>query len=694
MKKRIQIINNILFGVITIFTIYMFLPHQNQTIKLEVGDIAPRDIIAPYRFSVLKPEAEFQKEQKEVVLETPPILKKLDVKEPIIEFLDSLRAGKDLSASFHIPGDILEKFPVGIVRSKRRKIKNIISEIINNGIIDDKSVLQTTRSKWVKITNRHKYANVRIESIFTKSTALEYLKEQLIKIIKKEKAVLSIIQVADLLLVPNLTLDTYHTGIAQENAKKNVKRKKGTILRGEIITRAHDLITPEIENKLYSLEVYKSQHFKNEGGKKALFNILFIIFVVSFYCFAINVWGRNKWRQGSALAISFFSILLITGLYRLITLHSFGMLYLLPVSAGVILLTLSIDLQYGFVFALFISIVLSFYTGLRLFLPLPLLLGSVVGAVNAKQIRDRAHFWMIALYVGGLTAVSIFFVEILKSTSISLIGKYIIYGVVNGIISAVLVFFLLPLFERFFNFSSNLTYLEFGDLNKPLLRKLAVEASGTYHHSIIVGTLAEAGAEAIGANSLLARVGSYYHDIGKMERPEYFAENQTGKRNPHDSVPPKLSALILISHVKEGEKLAKGYKLPQKIVDIILQHHGTTLIAPFYEKAKAENADVDEQSFRYPGPKPDSKEAVIVMLADSIEAKARSLEESTPQRLKEVISSVIKGKVEDGQLDNAPISLKDLKLLEDAFYRILLGIFHTRPTYPEEGKKKARVEIE
>ena len=690
MKKRIQIINNILFGVITIFTIYIFLPHQNQGIKLKIGDIAPRDIIAPYTFPVLKPEVEFQKEQGNAVFETPPILKRINIREPIIEFLDSLGISKNLNTSFHIPGDILEKFPARIVRSKRRKIKNIISKIVNNGIIDDKSVLQTTRSKWVKIMDKNKYKNVRIEGIFTKSTALEYLKEQLIKVIKREEDVLSIIRVMDALLVPNLTLDTYHTNIAKENAKKNIKREKGMILKGEIITRAHDLITPEIVNKLYSLEVYKFQHFKNKGGRKALFNILFIIFIVSFYCLGINIWGRNKWNQGSALAISFFSILLITGLYRLITLHSFGMLYLLPVSAGVILLTLSIDLQYGFVFALFISIILSFYTGLRMFLPLPLLLGSVVGAANARQIRDRAHFWMVALDIGALTAISIFFVEILKSTSISLIGKYIIYGVINGIISAVLVFFLLPLFERFFNFSSNLTYLEFGDLNKPLLRKLAVEASGTYHHSIIVGTLAEAGAEAIGANSLLTRVGSCYHDIGKMERPEYFAENQTGKRNPHNSVPPKLSALILISHVKEGERLAREYKLPQKIVDIILQHHGTTLITPFYEKAKVEKEGVDEQSFRYPGPKPDSKEAVIVMLADSIEAKARSLEESTPQRLKEVVSSVIKGKVEDGQLDNAPISLKDLKLLEDAFYRVLLGIFHTRPTYPEEEKKNER----
>ena len=690
MKKKIQIINNILFGVITIFTIYIFLPHQQQGIKLGKGDIAPRDIIAPYTFPILKSDEEFQKEQEKAATETPLILKRLDINEPIIEFLDSLGKGKNISTSFYIPQDILMKFPRKKVLYQKRKIENIILKIINNGIIDDNSVLQTTRSKWVKIMEGNKYRNVRIENIFTKSSAIEYIKEKLIRTLKDESAVLSIVQVADLLLVPNLTLDAYHTNIAKENARKSVKREEGTVLKGEIIVRAHDLITPDIENKLHSLDVYKSKYFKDKGSKKLFFNILFIIFIVSFYWGGVIIWGRDRWKQGSAIAIAFFSILLTTGLYRLISLHSFGMLYLLPVSAGVILLTMSVDLQYAFIFAIFISIILSFYTGLRLFLPLPLLLGSILGAVDAREVRDRAHFWGIAFYVGGLTAAGIFFIEVLKSTSISLIGKYVIYGVVNGIISAVLVFFLLPLFERFFNFSSNLTYLEFGDLNKPLLRKLAIVASGTYHHSIIVGTLAEAGAEAIGANSLLARVGAYYHDIGKMERPEYFAENQTGKRNPHDNIPPKLSALILISHVKAGEKLAKEYKLPQKIVDIILQHHGTTLIAPFYEKAKAENADIDEQSFRYPGPKPDSKEAVIVMLADSIEAKARSLEESTPQRLKEVVSSVIKGKVEDGQLDNAPISLRELTLLEDAFYRILLGIFHTRPTYPEKNENMVK----
>jgi hypothetical protein len=259
-----------------------------------------------------------------------------------------------------------------------------------------------------------------------------------------------------------------------------------------------------------------------------------------------------------------------------------------------------------------------------------------------------------------------------------------LYLVANPFIAAGFALFAVPISEQVFGRCTNLTLLELLDLNRPLLRRLMLEAPGTYHHCLMVGTLAEAGASAIGCDPLMVRVQGYYHDIGKITKPEYFIENQmAGRRNPHDKLAPTMSRLILEAHVRDGLTLARENKLPRVVRDAIAQHHGTSLMTFFYHRAHQKDPQVQETEYRYPGPRPRSRELGIVLLADQTDAAARSLDEPTPSRLRGVIKQLIERRVLDGELDDSSLTLKDLAAVREAFTPILMGLFHGRVRYPK-----------
>jgi len=263
------------------------------------------------------------------------------------------------------------------------------------------------------------------------------------------------------------------------------------------------------------------------------------------------------------------------------------------------------------------------------------------------------------------------------------------YGIVGGIFTSVLTIGLLPFFESAFDIITPTKLLELTNPNQPLLRRLMIETPGTYYHSILVGNLSEAAAEEVGANALLCRAGSYYHDIGKLKRPYFFKENQMTQDNPHNKISPNLSASIIISHVKDGAGTAKKNKLPSKVIDIISQHHGNTLVAYFYHKAlkAAGQEPVDEEKFRYPWQKPQSKEAAIVMLADSVEAFVRSLSEPTKEDVEKGVRKIVFDKINDNQLNECSLTLKDMESIIKAFVKVLEGAFHERIEYPENLKE-------
>lgn len=268
------------------------------------------------------------------------------------------------------------------------------------------------------------------------------------------------------------------------------------------------------------------------------------------------------------------------------------------------------------------------------------------------------------------------------------------YTLIGVVLSGILAVGLLPFFESIFDVVTNIKLLELSNPNQPLMKKLIMEAPGTYHHSMMVANLAEAAAELVGGNPVIARVGAYYHDIGKTKRPYFFGENQIGRDNPHDKITPNLSTLIILSHTKDGLEMAKEQKIPKIIQDIIVQHHGTTLVKYFYFKAKkeAENPDeIKEEDFRYPGPIPNTKESGILMLADSVEASVRSITDPTKGKIEEMVNNIINDKLNNRQLVDCDLTLKDVEIIRKSFLKTLDGIYHHRIEYPSEAKTKKEV---
>lgn len=310
------------------------------------------------------------------------------------------------------------------------------------------------------------------------------------------------------------------------------------------------------------------------------------------------------------------------------------------------------------------------------------LISGIISAFFCLEVRKRNTLIEAGFLISVLQLV-LFFICFGFSPANS--KDYVILFF-NAILSSLIVIAVLPVFEFLFNTITNINLLELADFNHEALNKLMLEAPGTYHHSLIVGNLSEAACRAVGANALLARIGAYYHDIGKLNKPEYFSENQSLITSKHDELAPSMSKLIIMKHVKEGIDLGKKYKLNPRILDFIQQHHGTSLVYFFYRRAlekSEDNQDIQEGTFRYPGPKPDTKETAIVLLADSVEAASRAMREPTPDKIKESVHKIINNKFIDGQLDNCDLTLKDLETIAKVFLHILTGMYHTRITYPE-----------
>ncbi len=313
-----------------------------------------------------------------------------------------------------------------------------------------------------------------------------------------------------------------------------------------------------------------------------------------------------------------------------------------------------------------------------------ILITSCVGAILwVNGARKRTKVIQAGAIAGILQLVSLI---LLEHFWINQPQRYLII-LINGLLCGVVTLGVLPLFEYLLQRVTNISLLELADFNQPLLQRMILEAPGTYHHSLVVGNLADTASVAIGANGLLARIGAYYHDIGKLQKPEYFIENQDIRKNAHDTLSPTMSKLIIMNHVKEGLELAKKYSLTPVLRDFIQQHHGNSLVYYFYRRAlegKEEDQEVTEEGFRYPGPKPDTLETAIVLLADSVEAATRSLKDPTPDKIEEMVHKIINNKFIDGQLDECELTLKDIEKISSVFTKILSGIYHSRLNYPQE----------
>ncbi|HKA20908.1 MAG TPA: HDIG domain-containing protein [Blastocatellia bacterium] len=363
-----------------------------------------------------------------------------------------------------------------------------------------------------------------------------------------------------------------------------------------------------------------------------------------------------------------------------------GYRYLAPLAVGAVMITILTDANAAFIFSAILSVFVGVFSG-NMYMAAFTLMSSAGAIYHLQNCRDRTALVAAGLWIGAINAATALALDLLGANEpglrLLLFGSFCAFG--GGVLATMTASILLPLFEWMFQITTSIKLLELSNLNLPLLKQLAERAPGTYHHSIMVGLLAEAGAEAVGGDALFARVACYYHDIGKSVRPTYFVENQSYMDNRHDKLSPKMSSIVLANHVKQGIEMAKQHKLPPRIIDIIPQHHGTGLMKFFYYKARkgtSNDSTALEQEFRYPGPKPRSKEAAIIMIADSVEAAARTVDEPTPAKLRNMVDMISGRLRDDGQFDECDITLRDLRLVAESFVKVLMGIHHHRIAYP------------
>ncbi|MBC7075889.1 MAG: HDIG domain-containing protein [Syntrophomonadaceae bacterium] len=495
---------------------------------------------------------------------------------------------------------------------------------------------------------------------------------------------------------PNLIFNKEATDKAIQEAVEAVQPVQKTIKAGEIIVREGDRVTEEQISILEQLGIQRTKSYSLTLIGTVLFVFLTFLLTIEF----LRRYYREIYEKDMLMLLIGIIFVIVLLIARFLTIIKFSdqpeinalIGYLAPVGAGSMLIAILLDNRLAY----FLTTIMAFYVGFlnagnQLFYAVTAFVGGTVGIFQVYRVNQTSDLARSGLYIGLANIITIItFLFIGENLTINVVAVGALIGAVNGILSAILMIGALPYLETAFSITSMIKLLELSNPNHPLLKKLLLEAPGTYHHSLMVGNLAEASAEAIGANPLLVRVGAYYHDIGKVKRPDYFVENQMGFDNPHENIAPALSALIIISHVREGVELAREARLPQVIIDFIEQHHGTSLAKYFYNRALEEDRDghVSEESFRYEGPKPKSKEVALVMLADSVEAAVKSLEDTAPEKIRNTVRMIIRDKLNDGQLELCDLTFKDLDVIANHFYKVLEGVYHKRIEYPETIMKE------
>lgn len=456
---------------------------------------------------------------------------------------------------------------------------------------------------------------------------------------------------------------------------------------------------------------------------EAFFITLLIFFtsVAHLWIGLPDTWARNS-RILLVYSICLGHLALVKGILYLCTTPAIPSSYaplIIPYAFAPLVLSVLLGRNQGIFAAIYVSLWGSIVTRGTVFAPAIFIVISLISGFIAVfvtlQVRQRSRLIRAGFFVGLATWMLLLIFRlssppefIMSNLSTFVEETAVIIG--SGVVTAILVSGALPILESLFRITTDISWLELADLNHPLLKRMTIESPGTYHHSLVVANLAEAACEAIGANATMARVCSYFHDIGKLVKPEYFTENMDSEHNPHDDLSPTMSALIIIAHVKEGIDLGLKYKLKKEIIDVIQQHHGTSMVWYFYKRALRQQEDaraggkimnireedipeVREESFRYTGPIPQTRECAIISLADAVESASRSMEKVTPQKLAQTIQDIIRNRVEDGQLDDSQLTLKDLKVVAASFKSTLLRMMHSRVAYPKKNEAEpARAE--
>ncbi len=689
--------------------------------ELSVGQISPREVNAPFEFRVPKPEREIEAERSIAALNVLPVFNhnadlfetvnaQIDTLFAIIDTLASVDAsdslGKGLANDFSQILSFLQidslsiiikngnsKLPDIIRGAKKESFQGISDFLI---VSDAKYLANITKGEFMLNNGETVDVSMTIDLEEAKKTLLGTFQTELDGAVSGEE-LQTLQNIIVHFLKPNLTYDNVRTSELKKQAVDAVPAYSALYRANERIIDSNVLVE---ESHVDALEALKRELQRRSFMEKrtshyavALGKTFIAITIIGIIFGFIYLYKRKIYESFSKLLL----IVLVSSIPIVVAFYSgwSGAIpeFLIPVAFASILITILFDAEIGVIISLGISLIVALIdSGSGIRVGLVYFISATIGGVfTVGRVRHRKEFYKSMIFIPLLMAATIIATNNwVANSSLKDVGFDMFLGAMNGFLCPIIAIGFLPLLESLFNVATDITLLELSDLNNPLLRELAVKAPGTYSSVLVVGTLAEAAAEKIGANPLLCRVGAYYHDIGKMSIPEYFIENQMGGTNPHDKLSPHMSALILASHVKEGYELGEKHGLPEAVLDIIKQHHGTSLMASIYQKAKSEAGDqpVDEQAFRYPGPKPQTREAAIVMLADLSEAASRSVKEKSPGRLTTLINTIIQKRFIDGELNECDLTLKNLHLISEAFLPFLVGTHHERIEYPWQKDKR------
>ncbi|HKJ04789.1 MAG TPA: HDIG domain-containing protein [Geopsychrobacteraceae bacterium] len=582
-----------------------------------------------------------------------------------------------------------------------QQLGQILKKIFARPIVANRQLFDTDLSQGIVVRNLQSQTETTRFDITNVAGLEETLKQG--QALLKEIQSLSVNQRETLLelmqqqLRPSLTFNQQETETRRLEAWDQVTPVLFQIKKGEMIVREGERVTLPQISKLRALRDLG----RDDRGLQTAFGLLvcIVLLIYAGYHFSMN--NIRKFRPDSRDL--FFLSLVFLGLFVLIKIAIFvatglestfayidssSYYYAIPFALGAMLVRIVLNSESALIFSICCSLLVGILFGNSLVMALYVLASSLVGAHGVRHCKERSTLYRAGFWVALTNGALLIGIHFMAGRTLEIQLAYkLCMGLFGGLFSAMFVNGIIPLIESGFKYTTDVKLLELANMNSPVLRELMIQAPGTYHHSIVVGNLVEVAAEAINANPLLARVAAYYHDIGKIKKPLYFIENSDGQRNRHDKLAPSMSALILTSHVKDGVELAREHKLGKEIIDIIQQHHGTALIKFFYDRAKNQAnpgvQQIDERDYRYHGPKPQTREAALIMLADAIEAASKTLTNPTQARIQGMVQKLINNVFIDGQLDECELTLKDLHLIAKSFNMVLAGTFHHRIDYPE-----------
>ena len=580
-------------------------------------------------------------------------------------------------------------------------VLKLIRPVLDKGVVNDIDLLDPDSNKGLIIRNiqtREERKDLPPFTFLDFREAKNKLRAQadLLPPNLRRETVPIVLKIAEHLLRPNLTFNKNETKDRKTRAAEEVKPVYFQVKRGEVVLRPGERVREEHVIRINALK--KAQ--ERTHVISLLIGLLLLTFLVlaSLHQFSTKNIRKVLLSQKDLLFFcsALVGLIALLKLFQMVadvlggaffSIPSSSYFYLFPIAAGAMLVRIVINSEVAIVFAVLTSYFSAVMMGNQLSFFIFTFVGSLVGAHKVARCEQRSILIKAGVTVGGINILLIISSYLISGSPFRMvILSDVVMGFLAGPLASILVLGIAPVVEIIFGYTTDIKLLELANMDNPILKDLILQAPGTYHHSIIVGSLAETAAKSIAANPLLARVSAYYHDIGKLKKPLYFIENTGGMENKHEHLVPNMSGLILVSHVKDGLEIAREYRLGQRIAHIIQQHHGTSLISYFYQKAKEkENLEmetIDEVDFRYPGPKPQTKEAGIVMLADAVEAASRALSDPTPSRIKSLVQRITNSIFLDEQLEECELTLKDLQKIQESFNRILTAIFHQRIDYP------------